>query len=466
MKQTTPREGLSMTNSTTQAVQVSRRTLLALGTLGAAAACSPVSQSSGPKTDANPGGASLTFWKPPGQLPEGENKFFADLASAFGSQHHGDKVKHLLVPWNDAFTKFTAAFGGGTAPDVSYLILLWLNQFGSAGALTPLNEIDKNLDSSLSGYNVSALSSARGPNNELYGLPYYSSRWALALNEAVWEKAGKPALPKTYADLAEFVKKLTFDKSGHALGESGFDKGNIATYGLAWPGLQEIQLNYLWNYLWAYGADYVSEDGKSVGFDNPGGRQALTLMRQVQESGAATPMGLYADAQKWSDLVMGGRAAVQWVEPPKADSFKAHPNARLKVLDLPAGPKGTFVVGGVGYLCVSSKSKNPQAALDFIKFATSDENTTRYLQQALQFPVRNTTSEKVFATVADKRVKAFLDDSLPQGKFMRLTRPLPYNAEQYLVGEINNYVSGQKDLDQMIADATKQIQTMAKNAGK
>ncbi len=456
-----------MTDSTTQIPGVSRRSLLALSALGLAAACSPVAQPGGPKKDAGNGGApvSLTFWKPPGQTPQGETKFYAGLGKSFKADHDGATIKHLILPWNDAFTKYTAAFSGGTAPDVSYLILLWLNQFGSSGALTPLNEIDKSLDSQLTGYNKSAVASARGPKDELYGMPYYSSRWVLAMNEAVWEKAGKPALPTTYAEVAAFVEKLTFDKRGRALGESGFDRSNIATYGLAWPGTYEIQVNYLWNYLWAYGADYVSEDGRSIGFDNAGGREALTLMRKVQESGAATPMSLYADPEKWGDLVMTGRAGVQWMAPPTVDTFKANPRTRLKVLDLPAGPKGQYVVGGVGYLCVSSKCKNPETALDFIKLATNDENTTKYLQETLLFPVRDTIGEDVYATVSDERVRTFLADSLRQGKYMRLTHPLPYNAEQYLAGEINNYVSGQKDLDEMIGAAKKQIETMAKNAG-
>ena len=296
-------------------------------------------------------------------------------------------------------------------------------------------------------------------------MPYYSSRWSLVLNEGIWEKAGKPDLPKTYADVAEFVKKLTFDKQGRVLGASGFDKNNIATYGLCWAGMHEIQINYLWNYLWAYDADYVSEDGTEIGFDNDGGREILKLMREIQESGAGTPMSLYADPQKWSDLIFAGRAAVQWMPPPTADSFKSYPNARLKVIDLPAGPAGQFVVGGVGFLCVSSKCKNPETALDFIKFATNDENTTKYLQGTPLFPISESISEEVFASISDERVQKFLNESLPQGKYMRLTRPMPYNAEQYLAGEINNYVSGQKDLETMISSAAKQIQRMAKNAG-
>jgi multiple sugar transport system substrate-binding protein len=164
-------------------------------------------------------------------------------------------------------------------------------------------------------------------------------------------------------------------------------------------------------------------------------------------------------------VLMSGRAGMQWIAPPTADSFKKFPKARIKVLDIPKGPAGQFVVGGVGYLCVSAKSKSPQTSLDFIKFATSDANVKTYLQQTLLFPVRDTIKSDVFSSLPDEKSRAFLSASLPQGEFMRLTRPLPYNAEQYLAGEINNYVSGQKPLDKMISDASKQIATMAKNAG-
>lgn len=444
---------------------LSRRTLLAVAALGVATACSPVGQPSTGGKDVDTGGkpAKLDFWKPPGQAPALENKFFNGLSAAFAAKHNSDAINHVILPWADASTKYTAAFGGGTAPDIAYLTLLWLNQFSSAGALTALDELDPKLD--LSGFNTSAIDSARGADGKLYGMPYYSSRFVLAMNENIWEDAGKPDLPVTYEDLGKFVKKLTFDKSGKALGASGFDKESIATYGLAWPGLYGTQVNYLWNYLWAYGSDYVSEDGKGIGFDNEGGREALTLMREIQESGASTPMALYADDLKWGEVLMTRKAAVQWIAPPTADTFKKYPDLRLKVLDIPKGPGGQFVVGGVGYLCVSAKSKYQQTALDFIKYATDDANVSRYLQETLLFPVRDTITSDVFSTVANKKSKAFLVESLPQGKLMRLTRPLPYNAEEYLAGEINNYVSGQKDLDSMIKTAAKQIATMAKNAG-
>lgn len=447
---------------------VSRRAVVggAVATAAAlAAGCSPVNQSpSGGRSDQpHKGPVHLSFWKPPGLDPKPENAFYNNMASAWSKGHHHDTVKHLIVPWDDALTKFTAAFSGGTAPDVSYLILQWLHEFSSSGALTALDEVDPHLD--LKGFNGSALSSARGTDKKLYGMPYYSSRFVLGLNEEVWQKAGSPALPTTYEELSTFAKQLTRDTSGRRPGQAGFDRNHIATYGMSWPGDFATQTNYVWNYLWAYGADEVSKDAKSVGFDNPGGRQALTLLRDLQTSGAATPITLYADPNKWGELIYTGRVGVQWMAPPVPGSFKQFPHTTLKVLDIPKGPAGQFVVGGVGYLCISSKTKYPQTALDFINFLTEDRNVSAYLKKSLLFPVRNTIGADIYSSISDPKVKDFLTASLPQGKYMRLTRPLPYNAEQYLIGEINNYVSGQKSLDGMINDANKQIARMAKNAG-
>lgn len=448
--------------------RLSRRTLLsglAASAVAVASGCSPVGNTpSGEVTEqehSDP--VSLSFWKPPGLQPEDENAFYGAQTEAFATAHNKDKIEHLVVPWNDALTKFTAAFGGGTAPDISYLILLWLNQFSSAGALAALDSIDPDLD--LKGFAKGPLDSAKGADGKLYGLPYYSSRWCLALNEDVWDAAGQPEMPKTYAELSAFAQKLTVDKNGKRPGEGGFDKTKIATYGMTWSGVAEQQINYVWNYFWAYGADYVSEDGKDIGFDNDGGREALKLMRDLQESGGSTPISLYADPDKWGELLLTGKSGMAWTSPPTSASFEQFPKARLKVLDLPSGPAGTFVLGGVGYLAISSKCKYPKTALDFMKQLTTDENVSKYIHETLVFPVRDSITASVYDSVTSAKAKDFLIAGLPQGQYLRLTRPLPYSAESYLLGEINNYVSGQKPLEDMLADAHKQVETMAKNAG-
>jgi len=406
-------------------------------------------------------GASLQFWKMPNMAAENENAYWAKTVADFQASS-GNSVEHLLVPWAEFLTKYTAAFVSGTAPDVSYQVTNTLNQFGSNGLLADLRAIDPALDTSA--INQAMIETAT-QDGKLYGYPYISSRFVLALNEAVWEKAGKPALPTTYDELLEFAKKLTFDDAGRPLGDPAFDKSKVAVYGMAWPGSYEVVINYIWNVLFSYGVTPFSADMKDIGFDTPEGRAALEHLKALQDSGAATPLTLYADAQQWADLLPAGKAGVQWVEA-NVQQFVNFPEARLQVMAPPAGPAGAFVSGAAGFLVIAEASQNKAAALDFIKYVTTGAPYDDYIAQSLLFPVStNADAAAMYGKVSEKRAYDFLAAALPQTDAMLFPAALPYNGYEYLVGEINNYLSGQKSLDQMIADARQQTAVLAQNAG-
>lgn len=404
---------------------------------------------------------AIKFWKMPNMPAEKENAFWAKTVASF-KEANGTSVEHLLLPWAEFLPKYTAAFVSNTAPDVSYQVTNSLDQFGTNGLFADMLAIDPALDTSA--INPAMIQSAT-KDGKLFGLPYISSRFVLALNEAVWEKAGKPALPTTYDELAEFAKKLTFDEAGHALGDPAFDAGKVAIYGMAWPGTYEVVINYMWNYLFSYGVTPFSADLKDIGFDTPAGRAALEHLRAMQESGAATPLTLYADATQWGDLLPSGKVGVQWVEASVAQ-FVNFPEARLRVMEPPAGPAGAFVAGAAGYLCIAESSADKKAALDFIKYVTTGAVYDAYIAESLLFPVTLTADPAaMYSAVSEPRAYEFLAAALPQTKNMLFPAALPYNGYEYLVGEINNYLSGQKSLDQMISDARQQTATLAANAG-
>ena len=406
-------------------------------------------------------GVALQFWKMPNMAAESENAYWATAVAGF-REASGNSVEHLLVPWAEFLAKYTAAFVSGTAPDVSYQVTNTLNQFGTNGLLADLRAIDPALDTSA--INEAMIASAT-QDGKLFGYPYISSRFVLALNEAVWEKAGKPALPTTYDELLQFAKKLTFDEAGKPLGDPAFDKSKVAIYGMAWPGSYEVVINYIWNVLFSYGVTPFSADMKDIGFDTPEGRAALEHLKALQDSGAATPLTLYADATQWAELLPAGKAGLQWVEA-NVQQFVNFPDARLQVVEPPAGPAGAFVSGAAGYLVIAEASANKAAALDFIKYVTSGAPYDDYIAQSLLFPVStNADAAAMYGKVSEKRAYDFLAAALPQTKSMLFPAALPYNGYEYLVGEINNYLSGQKSLDQVISDARQQTATLAANAG-
>lgn len=438
-----------------QQVPLSRRGLLAAA-IGAGLAVAGCSSSESDE---------LVFWKAPFLAPDRENAYFKGLIDEFGKDHQGLAVKHVVIPWESAATKFTAAFAGSNPPDVSYLNLPSLNKFHGAKAVAALEDIGDDVAKYMEGVNENIVKAVKGEDGKHYALPYVSGHNVMSLNPKIWEKAGKPPKPKTYDDLITFAKQLTFDTKGRQLGQPGFDANNIATYGFGWPGLGQIETNWIWNYFWAYGCDYLNEAGTDIGFNNDEGRATLQHMKNMVTSGACTPLNLYGDEiQGWADSLYNDKVAMGWTDAIRDVNLKAFPQARLEVLDMPAGPAGQFVVGAAGYLAVAAKSKKKEQAYQFATFLRDPDRFKPYSRECFVYPVSGVTPG-YYDGAGDPRIVKFVTDAVAQMKYTRLTRVMPYEPQDFLIGELNDFLLGRKTMEQMITDSSRQVKLMARNAG-
>ncbi|HEY3559766.1 MAG TPA: substrate-binding domain-containing protein [Kribbella sp.] len=436
-----------------------RRFLQALGATGAGLALGGCS-----KDDSKASGGTATYWVQPNASQQQMQSFLKDLATGFQATSKQYTAKTLVVPWEDSQTKLTAAFSSGNPPDVTYQIAPWMNIWRETGVLADFHKIapKQDVDKFLDGVNSSLLDAAKGPKGELLAIPYVTGgSHHLTVNVNIWEKAGKPPLPTTYDEMIPFAKALTMDVAGRRLGEPGFDAKHVASYGMNWPPVPAIEDNYLWHYFWSFGSDYVSADGKDIGFDNDSGRAALQNMKAMVDSGAATPPGLYTDENKWGNAIFAGKAGMQWVGGFTADQAKAFPKARVRVLDPPKGPGGQqLIVGACGYIAVAAKSKHPEAAYALAKYILSPEPQEKYTRLILALPV-HPTSGPFYTDLPDPRMDDFQNAVAKLGKYTRITRILKYQPQEYLMGKINDYLAGKQDLDAMIKDASKQVRQMA-----
>jgi ABC-type glycerol-3-phosphate transport system substrate-binding protein len=215
--------------------------------------------------------------------------------------------------------------------------------------------------------------------------------------------------------------------------------------------------------LWAYGVDYVSKDGKDIGFDNPQGRAALTVMKDMVDSGAATPFNLYPDSQSALDAFLSGKIAMSWFQNFDPNTIQQYKNTQLLVLPVPAGPAGQFLTGGAGYLTVSKKSSHPAEDLKLIQFLTQEGNVRDYLRETRLSPVKP-MGDTLYKGIGPD--EAFMNASVQQAKYVHLTRiGLPYDPQDIIVSEIINYLSGRKSIDRMLQDLHHEVQLMARNAG-
>ncbi|WP_163509042.1 extracellular solute-binding protein [Fodinicola acaciae] len=435
---------------------IGRRRLLAMaGASTAAMSVGACSRSNG----------RLAFWRPPVGELSWENLFFKDRVIPQYEHAKGKSpVDLLVIPWDSALTKYTAGFVGSQPPDVTYQIVPWMNRFRDSGALLDLAKAaGSGLDSYFAGVPDSIAEVVYGPKQQRYGLPISAGHFVLALNEAVWERAGRPALPTTYDEMIPFARKMTFDRAGRTMDQAGFDAKNIAVWGFGWPGVPGIQTNYVWNYLWSYGADIVSKNRRDIGFDNDAGRAALKHMKAMVDSGAATPMTLYSGTDGWDDLLVSGRVAMAWTEFLSTKQASRFPNARLKVIELPAGPAGKFVVGAAGYYAIAAKSRHQTEALDFIEYLLQPQLRREYIRGILSYPL-TPVPDSYFDGLPDPRITAFLKAGAKQTRYSRLTPVLPYEPQEYLVGAFNDYLLGHVSLDTMIKQTSSQVKQMASAA--
>jgi len=214
---------------------------------------------------------------------------------------------------------------------------------------------------------------------KLYAIPQVADMQLLVYRKSLLSAAGVQP-PQTVDELLDAAKKLTTDKV------KGLFVGNDGGVGiLGGPAL------------WSAGLDYLTEDGK-FGFDDPLAASSLQKLRELFVSKALL-LGAPTD---WSDpsAFTQGLTAMQFtglwtlpaIEKALKDDFGVLPwpklNATTGAPSVPVGAYGS---------CVSSKSKNIDAAKKFVKWLWV-EQTDKQLDfaQAYGFhiPARKSLVEK------------------------------------------------------------------------
>ncbi|WP_198664412.1 ABC transporter substrate-binding protein [Jiangella endophytica] len=454
-----------MFDHTHGAAQMSRRRVLQIGGAAGLAAflgsCGLGESSSGGSSS---GSTSLDFWLTPNSSPEAMKAFTTEMATGIKESSGGEiSAASLVIPWENALTKYTAGFSGNNPPDVTYQIIPWMNKWRETGVLADFREFasDEDLEYYTSGQPQSYLDAATGENGELLAVPFTQGFQPLGLNAAIWEKAGQPPLPTTFEEMIGFAEALTFDTSGRNLKDPGFDAENVEHWGMAWSSIPTQEDNWVWQYFWGYGSDYINEAGDDIGFDTAEGREALEVMKRLVDSGATVPQGTFADDARWSQSTISGKSGMQWMPPPSEEVFKQYPDARLTVVPLPGGPAGRNIVAGCGYWAIAAESENPEAAYEFARFLLQPAQADRYIRMILGQPTRPVEGNFYEEPLADPRMNTFQNEATEYGQYARATLVLPYQPQEFLIGKINDYLFNGQPLDAMITDASAGIRQMA-----
>ncbi|WP_022900821.1 extracellular solute-binding protein [Humibacter albus] len=339
------------------------------------------------------------------------------VAKQFEAQNKGYTVK--LVPIqaseNDYYTKLSLMNkAASTAPDVLYEDTFLIKSDADAGYLAPLDSYVKDW-SDWSKFPDNAKQAGEGENGKLYGISMGTDTRALWYNKDLLKKAGVevPWQPKSWQDVLDAAKKVK-------AAEPGVTPINI--YSGKGGGEQSTMQGFEMLLYGTHDTLYDSSSKKWIA-GSKGFVDSLDVIKEIYQGGLGPSVQNALDPN-FGNTVSGqllpqGKLAIDldgswlpqnWIKSgaaPWSDWNKVMGEVAMPTQD--GASPGTTSMSGGWTLALGSKSKNKDAAWDFIKLALNKKNSLKYDVSATQIAVRTDVASDPTYTDANPTNKFFSD---------------------------------------------------------
>jgi fructooligosaccharide transport system substrate-binding protein len=309
------------------------------------------------------------------------NKAYEELVVAFEAAHPNIKINMQSMHWADEYElRLRTELAVGNHPDIMAIDSPNLALYANAGFLLSIDSymkeegnIDDIPEQILNGLTF---------ESEIFLAPIVESSIALYYNKHLFKEAGipypseDPNKPMTWDQVLEIAKKISNPEKGiYGIDPAqGFSEGEGPAY-------------FKMPILWQFGADVLSPDGTTAdGYLNS--EEALEAL------------------QFYQDLYFKHRVATVELPPAPFETDRLamtilgswHLSELQSVPDFDLGedfgvaplPKGKYQVAPHGgwALGISSKTKYPNEAWEFVKFVTSYEGSKKFVEITGDLPAR------------------------------------------------------------------------------
>jgi multiple sugar transport system substrate-binding protein len=297
----------------------------------------------------------------------------AGMTKLFETANPNIKVNNTLVAYEALHDKIVAAAPAGTY-DVVLGDCIWPAEFGSKGIVKDISPKVSTLPTSQIFPGALVMADYRG---KYYGMPWILDTKYMYANGSMLKKAGV-----SKGDLTTWNGVVTALKQIKA-------KGLVKYPWLgSWSQAEAVVCDYA-QLLGAFGGKFLDSAGKPA-FQSGGGLQALEFMKMLLDSKLADPAStssLEADVLK---AFAQGRIAINlnWtfqlaaaLDPSQSTVTKDD----VMILHTPSGSAGTSAPGcnGGQPVMITTGTKHPNEAWQFVKFITSQTVQNQYVADSL-----------------------------------------------------------------------------------
>ena len=375
-------------------------------TIGAVAAAAAIALS----LSACGGGSSATSAEAKGEInywlwDANQLPAYQKCADDFTKANPDITVKITQRGWDDYWSTLTNGFVGGTAPDVFTDHLGRYGELAANKQLLPIDDAVKKDSVDLSAYNEGLADLWVGQDGKRYGLPKDWDTIALFYNETMLADAGiskdqMKNLTWNAQDGGTYEKviaHLTVDKNGTRGDEAGFDKNNVAVYGLGLNGGGDSSGQTEWSYFAnTTGWSHTDKNpwGTHYNYDDPKFQASMDWFAGLVGKGYMPKLETTVGASM-ADTFAAGKSAINAHGSWMIGQYTGYKNVKVGIAPTPVGPEGkrASMFNGLAD-SIWAGTKNPAASLKWVEYLASAACQDVVASKAVVFPALKASSDK------------------------------------------------------------------------
>ncbi|MEV0716473.1 sugar ABC transporter substrate-binding protein [Asanoa sp. NPDC050611] len=345
---------------------------LALAATAALAGCSSDGDSGG----GDAGGKTVNWWT----WDERQAASYKKCLPGFEQANPGITVTISQYAVDDYFTKLTAGFVSGAAPDAFQNSVPLLGAYAGQKQIMALDDQIKKTNYDLSVFDI-GVESWKYTDGKQYGIPLDWAGAAIYFNEDKAKDAGITAdqirdmtwNPDDGGTFDDIVAKLTVDKNGKRGDEPGFDKTKVARYGIGSLASGDFNGQTSWN-------PFVSTLGWRLGdkpawptkfpYDDPNFVKTLEYIKSLGDRGLMPKFGQLTVAG--SQQIGSGTVAMVQGGTWDATSMTKIPGVKVGVAPTVKGPQGRSMISNSNANNIYAGTKNLDSTWKWVTYMGSE----------------------------------------------------------------------------------------------
>lgn len=376
----------------------------------ALAACSNGASTDGESGGEEAAGTTISYWL----WDANQQPAYQACADAFTEANPEITVEITQSGWDDYWSAVTTGFVSGTAPDVFTNHLSKYPEFVSQGQLLALDEYVEADGVDVGQYSEGLAELWVAQDGKRYGLPKDWDTVAVFYNADMVTEAG--LTPEDLAEMTwnpedggtyeEVIAHLTVDANGVRGDEAGFDKSNVAVYGLGLPGSGGANGQTEWSmYTGTTGWTHTDSNpwGTSYNYDDERFQATIAWWYSLIEKGYMPPLETTVGASM-NDNFGAGTYAMNVNGSWMINSYYGYEGITVGLAPTPIGPEGRASMFNGLADSIWAGTKHPDEAAKWVEFLGSADCQDLVGEAGIVFPAIPSSAELAKASFAERGI--------------------------------------------------------------